>query len=136
MPALALGIIPNLPGFGEGLTRHAFFYTAPVGVTVRLLACGVLISTGLVLLFGIVLSYITSPKAVWLDGNELKWGHIGTRCLPLSDVAAVRFDAGLNRVRLERRSGRKPEYIPTLGLRSQDAPGTLVHKLRELIREV
>ncbi|TVV76348.1 hypothetical protein [Sphingomonas solaris] len=133
---LALGITPNLPGFGDGLTRSAFFYTAPVGVTVRLLACGVLLSVGLVLLAGVVLSFITSPKAVWIDGSELKWGRIGTKCVPLSDVEAVSFDAGLNRVRLERRGGRKPEYIPTLGLRSQDAPGTLVYKLRELIREV
>jgi hypothetical protein len=74
-----------------GLTRSAFSYTAPVGTTVRLLACGVLLLVELVLLVGVVLSFITSLKAVWLDGSKSKWGLIGTTWVPLSDVAAVSF---------------------------------------------
>lgn len=133
IPVLALGVVPNLPGFGDGLTRYVFFYTAPLGVAVRLIACGSLILLGLTLLVGVLLTLITSSKAVWLDGSDLKWGRIGTKHLRLTELHAVSFDSALHRVRLDRRDGRKPEYISTLGLRSTDAPGPLIEKLRQLI---
>jgi hypothetical protein len=134
IPVLALGIIPNLPGFGDGLVRSAFFYAAPFGIGVRFIACGALILLGLILLLSVLLTLTTSSKAVWVDDDNLKWGRIGTKHMPLAEIRAVSFDASLNRIRLERRNNGKPEYIPTLALRSADAPDQLVEKLRHLIQ--
>jgi hypothetical protein len=129
---LTLGVVPNLPGFGDGLTRFAFFYTSSLGVAARLLACGALVLLAMILLVGVGLTLLTSAKGVWLDGSDLRWGRIGTRHIHLAEVRAVSFDTVLNRIRLDRRGVGQPEYILTLGLRSKDAPGPLLHKLRQL----
>jgi hypothetical protein len=129
--ALALGSAPPLIG---GRPMHHGFYSTPVGVAIALIAGGILALLGLILLLCVLLTIFTSPRAVWLDGGDLKWGRIGTKRIALTEIRAVSFDAALSRVRLDRRDNGKPEYIPTLGLRSVDAPGPLVEKLRQLIR--
>jgi len=134
LPTLALGVLPNLPGFGDNLIRAAFFYTTGIGIMARLLASGILILSAMILLYCVLMTLVTTSKAVWLDGDDLKWGLVGTKSMQVGDIREVSFDAANNRIRLDRQRGGKPGYIATLGLRSQDAPGPLIDKLRALSR--
>lgn len=134
IPSIGLGVAPNLPGVANGLTRSAFYYSTPLGVAFRLIASGTLILIGLTLLLALLLTLISSTRAVWLDGSDLKWGRLGTKHMRVTELGAVNFDPAMNRIRLDRRESGKPEYIAISGLRSSDAPEALIEKLRQLIQ--
>jgi hypothetical protein len=130
---LALALIPSLPGFGHGLTYSAFFYTTSLGVALRLASSAVLLLIGLSLLYGASLVFSGSARGVWLDGGDIKWGRVGTKRLATSRLKSATFDPRRQGVVLELRDTERTMIIPTMGLRSSDAPEPLVSKLRELI---
>jgi hypothetical protein len=89
---LGLGAIPNLPDFADGLTHNAYFYTTAPGIALRLASCTVLLIIGFILLCGASLAVLGSAKGVWLAGDEIRWGRIGTKRLAASAVKSVAFD--------------------------------------------
>lgn len=131
---LALGIPPNLPDFGDGLISYAFYFNNPLGITLRWIFSGFLVIGGALLLAVAAIATFSSPKAVWLVGNEIRWGRLGRPYrLALSSIRAVSFDTTTRMIKLDRRDGGKTMWIATAVLRSEDAPARLMTQVRLLI---
>jgi hypothetical protein len=126
--ALMLAVIPNLPGFEEGLRRTAYLYS-PLGSIIRLVACAILGVMGLVLAAMLFEATFVSPIAVWIEGSELRWRALGVKRMPLSAIRSVTLQP--RHIRVERTDGGKNVEISTVSLRSSDAPEPLLARLRD-----
>lgn len=127
LAVLGLAIIPNLPGFVEGLRHTAFLYTT-AGAVIRIAACVFIGLIGFVLVAVFIETIFVSPVAVWVDGSELKRRSLGVKTMPLVAIQSV---TRLRReIRIVRRDGGRSVVFSTLLLRSTEAPEPLLSRLR------